>query len=80
MVVAGCHIVKWYDSKNLIDLDKIPSLQWNFTNQFGDPVYPNSDVWMSRLDVWLMVHGKKNICFFILKHQFGSSQARQELI
>ena len=38
-LVAVCHGVKWYDYKTLIDLDKVPSIQWKFTNQFGDTVY-----------------------------------------
>ena len=49
-LVADYHGVKWYDYEDLMYLDEVPSLQWKFTNQFGDPVYPNSGVWMSRLD------------------------------
>ena len=60
-VVADCHGVNWYDSKDVIDLYEIPSLQWKFTNQFGNTVYPNSGVWMSRLDAWLMMYGNKNL-------------------
>ena len=58
-VVAGFHGVKWYDYKDEIDLDELPSLHWKFTNQFGDAVYPNSGVWVSRLDAWLMMYEKK---------------------
>ena len=58
-VVVDFHGVKWYDSEDVIDLDEVPSLQWNFTNKFGDPVYPNSSVWMSRIDAWLMMYGEK---------------------
>ena len=60
-VVADNHGVKWYNSEDVTDLNEVPSLQWDFTNQFGDAVYPNSGVWVSRLDAWLMMHGKKNI-------------------
>ena len=60
-VVADCHGVKWYDSEDVIDSYELPSLQWNFTNRFGDPVYPNSGVWMSRLDAWLMMYVEKNL-------------------
>ena len=42
----------------------MPSLQWNFTNQFGDPVYPNSGVWISRLDSWLIMYGLKSFSSF----------------
>ena len=38
-LVADFHGVKWHDSKHVINLDKVPSLQWNFTNKFDDPVY-----------------------------------------
>ena len=38
-VVADYHGVKWYSSRDVIDLDEVPSLQFKFTNQFGDPVY-----------------------------------------
>ena len=61
MVVADCHGVKWYDYEYVIDLDEVPSLQWKFTNQFGDASYPNSGVWISRLDAWLMMYGKTNL-------------------
>ena len=61
MVVADCHGVKWKKYKDLIDLYEFPSLQWNFTNQFGDPVYPKSSVCMSRIDAWLMMYGKKQL-------------------
>ena len=57
-VVADFHGVKWYDYEDVIDLDKVTSLQWKFTNQFSDPVYPNSVVWMSMFDAWLMIYGK----------------------
>ena len=63
-VVADCHGVKWYNSKDIIDLDEVPSFQWKFTNQFGDPFYPNSGVCMSRLDAWLIMYGKKIASFF----------------
>ena len=56
-VVADCHVVKWCNSDYVIDLYGVPSLQWNFTNQFDYPVYPNFGVWMSRLDAWLMMYG-----------------------
>ena len=58
-MVVGFHGVKWYDSEDVIDLDEVPSLQWNLTNKFGDPVYPNSGVWMYRIDAWLMLYGEK---------------------
>ena len=57
-VVAGCHRIKCYNSKDAIDLDEVPSLQWKFTNQFSDPVYLNSGVRMSRHDSYLMMYGK----------------------
>ena len=63
-VVDDCHGVKWYDSEDVIDLDEVPSLQWKFTNKFDYAVYPNSGVWMSRIDAWLMIYGKKT-CFFL---------------
>ena len=63
-VVADCHGVKWYYSKDVIDLDEVPSLQWKFNNKFGDPVYPNSGVWMNRLDAWLIMYGKKTFAYF----------------
>ena len=28
-VVSDCHVVKWYYSEDIIDLDEFPSLQWN---------------------------------------------------
>ena len=59
-MVADCHGAKWYNSKDVIDLDEVPSLQWEFTNQFVDPVYPNSGIWISRLGAWLMMYGKKH--------------------
>ena len=37
-VVADCHGVKWCNSEYVIDLDGVPSLQCNFTNQFDYPV------------------------------------------
>ena len=43
-MVDDCHGVKWYDSKHVIDLNKLPSLQWKFTNQFGDPVYLETEL------------------------------------
>ena len=64
-VVADCHGVNWYDSKDVIDLYEIPSLQWKFTNKFGNPVYPNFGVWMSRLDDWLMMYSKKTFASFL---------------
>ena len=63
-VVAGCHGLKSYYYKDRIDLDEVPSLQQKFTNQFGDPFYPNSGFWMSSLDAWLMVYGKKIASLF----------------
>ena len=60
-VVADYYGVKWYNYEDVIDLDNAPSIKWKFTNQFGDPVYPNSGVWMSRLDTWLMMYGNKNL-------------------
>ena len=38
-LVADFHGVTWQDSSYVIDLDEVTSLQWNFTNQFVDPVY-----------------------------------------
>ena len=38
-LVADCNGVKLYYSKYVIDLDELPSIQWNFTNNFGDPIY-----------------------------------------
>ena len=58
------HGVKWYDYEHVIDLDEFPSLQWKFTNQFSDPVYPNSGVWMSGRGAWLMKFGLKHCLFF----------------
>ena len=58
MVVSDCHGVKWYDSKYLIDLDKVPSLQWKFTNEFGHTVYPNSGVWIFIIYAWIMIYDK----------------------
>ena len=55
-VVSDCHRVKWYNSKDEIDLYEVPSLQWKFTNKFGDALYPNYGVCMSRLDAWLMMY------------------------
>ena len=63
-VVADCHGVKWYDSEDVIDLDEVPSLQWKFSHQFGNAVFPNSSVWMSRFDAWLMMYGKKTFPSF----------------
>ena len=62
--VADFHGVNWYDSEDVIDLDEFPSLQWKFINQFGDPVYTNSGVWMFRIDAWLTMYGKKY--FFLI--------------
>ena len=53
-----CSCNKWYNYKNVIDLDKVPSLQRKLTNQFGDLVYPKSGVFMSSFDAWLMMYGK----------------------
>ena len=55
-LVADCHGLKWYDSKDVIDLDEVPSLQWNFTNQFGDPVYLEIEIahrvrWKGNFDI-----------------------------
>ena len=66
-VVADCHGVKWYDYKYLIDLDEVTPLQRKFTNQFSNPLYPNSGVCMSRLDDWLMMYGKKNLLISLTK-------------
>ena len=44
MVVSDFHGVKWYNSEDVIYLDELPSLQWNFTNQFVDAVYPKYSV------------------------------------
>ena len=63
-MVDDYHGVKWYNSEDVIDLDEVPSLQWEFTNKFGDDVYPNYGVWMSRIDSWLMIYGKKIASFF----------------
>ena len=60
-VVADCHGVKGYNYEDVIYLYEVPSLQWKFTNQFGDPVYPNYSVWMSMIDSWLMIYGKKHL-------------------
>ena len=49
--------VKWYHSEDVIDLYEVSPLQWKFTNQFCGAVYPNSGVWMSRIDAWLMIYG-----------------------
>ena len=49
-VVADCHGVKWYDYEDVKYLDELPSLQWIFTNKFGDTVYPISGVWVSIFD------------------------------
>ena len=62
-VVSDCHEVKWYDYEGVLNLDEVPSRQCNCTNQFGDPVYPNSGVWMSRIDAWLMMYSKKYYFF-----------------
>ena len=62
-VVADCHGLKWYNYEDVIDIDELPSLQWNFTNKFGDPVYLNSGVWMSRFDAWLMIYDKKLLIY-----------------
>ena len=43
-LVSNCHGVKWYNYKDVIDLDEVPSLQWKFTNQFGDQVYFEIDI------------------------------------
>ena len=58
-MVADCHGVKWYNYEDVIYLDEFPSLQWKSINQFGDPFYPKYGVWMSRLDAWLIMYGKK---------------------
>ena len=63
-MVSDCHGVKWHDSKYVIDLDEVPSLQWKFTNKFDYAVYPNSGVWMSSIDAWLMIYGKKIFASF----------------
>ena len=63
-MVDDFHGVKWCDSKDLIDIDEVPSLQWKFTNKLVDPLYPNSGVWMSRIDAWLVIYGKKIASFF----------------
>ena len=72
-VVADFHVVKWYNSEVVIDLDKIPSLQWKFTNQFGNKVYPDSGVWMSRIDSWLMMYGKKYLLLYLTKTTWSCS-------
>ena len=63
-VVADCHGVKWYNYEDVIYLDEFPSLQWKSINQFGDPFYPKYGVWMSRLDAWLIMYGKKTFASF----------------
>ena len=42
--------MKWYNFKDIIDLDEIPSLQWKFTNNFGDPVY--SEIKLAQRGLW----------------------------
>ena len=44
MLISYFHGVKLYNSRYVIDLDKVPSLQWKFTNQFCDPVYLKIDL------------------------------------
>ena len=43
-LISYFHGLKWYDSKYVIDLDEVPSLQWKFTNQFGDTVYSDIEI------------------------------------
>ena len=43
-LVSDFHGVKWYDSKDVIDLYEVPSLQWKFTNHFGDPFFLEIDL------------------------------------
>ena len=63
-VVAYCNGVKWYCSENVIELNEVPSLQWKFTNKFGDPVYTSSGVWMYRFHAWLVMYRKKYLLLF----------------
>ena len=65
MVVADCHGLKWYNYEGVVDLDELPSLQWIFTNKFGDPVYLNSVVWMSSFDAWLIIYDKKKLLIYL---------------
>ena len=62
-VVDDFHVVKWYDYEGVIDLDASPSIQWKFTNQFGDPFYHNDGVWMSRLYSRLIIYGLKTFAY-----------------
>ena len=64
-MVDDCHGVKWYDYEDVIDLDEAPSLQWKFNNQFGDPFFPNSGFFVSRLDAWLMMYGGKYLLLYL---------------
>ena len=49
-LVYDFHGVKWYNSKDVIDLYEVPSLQWNFINHFGDPVY--LEIYLARRGLW----------------------------
>ena len=42
--------MKWYYYKGVIYLDEVFSLQWNFTNKFGDTAYLDTE--LARKGVW----------------------------
>ena len=59
---ADFHGVKWYYSKDVIDLDEIPSIRWKFTNKFGDPFYLEID--LAQRGLWkgyLAIDNKKKL-------------------
>ena len=66
-LVADFHRVNCYYSKDEIDLDEVPSLQWEFTNKFGDPVY--LEIQLDRRVLWkgyLSLDNKKKLYKFDL--------------
>ena len=60
--VAECHGVSWYEVDDDIDIGtRTRDLQWYFTNQFGDKVFPGTAAarTMTKLDFWMLSMSQK---------------------
>ena len=54
--------MKWYNYKDVINLDELPPLQWNSMNQFGDPVYLEIElVWRGLWNGYFALDTKKKL-------------------
>ena len=56
-----CHGTKWYNPGSaVINIGDLNEKQWKVTNIFGEDIYPGSGHYMSRLEAWLLLYGRKN--------------------